>query len=177
MAVRQVPVAASRTGASAWRAGARKQPQSLRSDGSQLPWSPDVGRGGGRVEASAGHRPAALPRASSLQPAGVPVDAPRPSASSAHGPVPAPLATCPNPTAAPPALPCAGQAPPRHPVLRRWAERGPRPHALLWAGPRPPACVTVPEASLPPSVETWPWPPRCPRGRRRRFHGRRWFAP
>lgn len=53
MAVRQVPVAASRTGASAWRAGARKQPQSLRSDdGSQLPWSPDAGRGGGRVEAS-----------------------------------------------------------------------------------------------------------------------------
>lgn len=176
MAVRQVPVAASRTGASAWRAGARKQPQSPRSDdGSQLrlPTRGAAGVGSRRPPATA----LWLCPASSLQPAGVPVDAPRPSASSAHGPVPAPLATCPNPTAAPLALPCVGQAPPRRPVLRRRAERGPRPHALLWAGPRPPACVTVPEASLPPSVETWPWPPRCPRGRRQRFHGRRWFAP
>lgn len=138
MAVRQVPVAASRTGASAWRAGARKQPQSPRSDdGSQLLWFPDAGRGGGWVEASAGHRPAALPRASSLQPAGVPVDAPRPSASSAHGPVPAPLATCPNPTAAPLALPCAGQAPPAAPFSVAGPSEAPGLTLCFGLGPGP----------------------------------------
>lgn len=71
---------------------------------------PTRGAAGVGFEASARHRPAALPPASSLQPAGVPVDVPRPSASSAHGPVPAPLATCPNPTAAPPALPPASRS-------------------------------------------------------------------
>lgn len=135
MAVRQVPVAASRTGASAWRAGARKQPQSLRSDdGSQLPWFPDAGRGAAGVGS---RRPPAtalrLCPASSLQPAGMPVD----SASSAHGPVPAPLATCPNPTAAPPALPCAGQAPPATPFSVAGPSEAPGLTLCFGLGPGP----------------------------------------